>query len=254
MEKIHACKKTVALTLVGLGLFCFQPPVFAASTASFYFAPSDGVYSVGDSFSVILAVDSGEQPVNAVEGAIAFPTDLLKVTVIDQNSSIVDHWLRTPVVDTAQGMIQFSGVDLTPGGYQGSAGNVMTIVFQALQNGSADLRTVSGSILAHDGAGTNVAGALGEASFTIGQKKAAADMAAPAGTATELTPLPSCLPLLQQPQAPSEKASVQRMVIVRPDRRVPMLCGLAGVFLLTSAYLLAVVFRLRRKPSRAHPR
>jgi hypothetical protein len=150
--------------------FFMALPVFAASL---YLAPASGNYYVGRSFTVAVDVSSADQAMNAAQGEISFPTNQLQVISLSRASSIMTLWVQPPSFSNNDGVINFQGVAVSPG-FQGSAGNILTITFLAKNPGSAPLVFLSGSVLANDGKGTNILNGMQGATMQL--------TTAPAGT------------------------------------------------------------------------
>ncbi|GBD34354.1 hypothetical protein HRbin35_00066 [bacterium HR35] len=158
-----AFKNKIILFLGILNFLVFKG-VFAASI---YLSPAQKTVNVGDSFSIVVYVESSDQAMNAVSFRLSFPKDLLKVNNVSKAGSIINFWVQEPQVSAEE--IFTEGVVLNPG-YQGSAGKILTINFKALKEGTADLNFISGSVLANDGQGTNILKSLNSATIKIRPK------------------------------------------------------------------------------------
>jgi len=163
MNSFFSLKTFLRAGLLVLFSFLFAIFSFAATIGLF---PVNGTFNAGDTFSVGVSVSSPDQPMNAVNGTISYPADLLEVSSISRGGSIVQIWVREPSFSNATGTIQFEGVILNPG-FQGASGNILTINFRAKSAGSAPVSFLSGSVLANDGKGTGILSGLGSANFTI---------------------------------------------------------------------------------------
>lgn len=104
----------------------------------------------GDQFSVGVTLDS-EESVNAFEGTLRYPHDLLELKAIRDGVSVVNFWIEEPHLDEF-GDITFSG--MTPGGVSGAGNQLFSVVFQAKQTGVASLTLSKSSVLQNDGLGT----------------------------------------------------------------------------------------------------
>jgi hypothetical protein len=146
-------------------LFVVPLHVFAASL---FFSPATESVSAGTTFTVAVDVTSADQAMNAASGDVSFPTDKLRVLNVSNTNSVMSLWVQNPTFSNAVsgGDVNFAGVVLNPG-FTGSAGNVITIRFQALTAGTAMLSFSDGSVLANDGNGTNILDSLGTAHITI---------------------------------------------------------------------------------------
>lgn len=136
-----------------------------AEAATLSLSPSAGVFEVGRTFSVSVFVSSPDNPVNAVSATVSFPTDLLQVVSITKGGSIITNWAVEPAISNANGTVRFEGVMI--GGFQGSKAPTLAINFKAKTVGAAKLSISSGSVLAHDGRGTNVLDSVSGSTITI---------------------------------------------------------------------------------------
>lgn len=118
----------------------------------------------GERVTVDVKINSQKQSVNAVSGALSFPTSLLQVVSISKEKSIINLWTEEPRLISNK--ILFEGIILNPG-FQGSNGVIFHIIFEAKKSGSVSINFNEGSILANDGLGTNVIGSLGSSNFKI---------------------------------------------------------------------------------------
>ena len=141
--------------------------VFAAQTthaATFYLTPSSGSYTVGNTFTVNVMVKTSNQAVNAYSGVISYPADKLEMMSIGKGGSIVSFWVQQP--SFSAGRASFEGITFNPG-YTGEVGKIAVLTFKVKATGTASVRFVSGSVLANDGAGTNVLKGMGSATFAL---------------------------------------------------------------------------------------
>lgn len=157
--------KTWRLIFSGVLTLIFIFPSIALA-GSIGFGPTGGEFAVGESFSVGVYVSSSDQSMNAASATIAFPSDLLEVTSLDQGGSIIQIWVTEPNFSNTTGTINFEGIILNPG-FQGGSGKLITIHFRAKAPGEAAVNFLNGSILANDGKGSSILSGLGIAQFTI---------------------------------------------------------------------------------------
>lgn len=160
--------KKVWLASTGLlvGLWGLLLPSFLLA-ASLSIAPATGVYTVGNTFTVRVTLNTEGKPVNSADGEFKFNPQELSVVSINSASSIFDLWVTKPTFSNTAGTISFSG-GTTPPGFTGSNGTVFTITFSAKSASTAKVLMTSGSILAFDGLGTNIITGMNGGSFTIG--------------------------------------------------------------------------------------
>lgn len=140
----------------------FLPSVAYAATLSL--TPATGNFEVGGRVSVRVVAGSPTS-LNAVSATVSFPPSLFSVESVSKAGSIIDFWVTEPSVSAATSTVKFEGVAL--GGFSGTSGTVATINLRAKKSGKAVLAFQSGQILANDGAGTDITGALVGATYTL---------------------------------------------------------------------------------------
>ena len=146
--------KKTALILI-LAILIFFPGKTLAGEASFYLSPAKGNYSVGQSFSTIVLIDTGGSTINAGEAEIFFPPNKLQVLNISKSGSIFSLWIQEPSFSNSQGTISFGGGLPSPG-YKGSSGKVITVSFRTISKGEARVDFRKERIIANDPKGTDV--------------------------------------------------------------------------------------------------
>ncbi len=144
--------------------------VDAAFNARIFVSPYSGKYNVGDLFSVVIYVDTGTQPINAVTGQLTFDNSKLEVVSVSSSKSILTLWPQEPGFSNGTGSITFSGGLPSPG-FFGKNGTILRITFRPKNVGTANIKFSSASLLANDGQGTNVIVDLEDANFEILPKK-----------------------------------------------------------------------------------
>ena len=193
MEKIRP--------VIILLLFLLLP--LAAYAGTIYINPSSGTYEVGSRITFRIVASSATPPFNAVSGVLSYPTSLFAVDSVSKGGSVLDFWVTEPSVSRSAGTIKFEGVALN--GFNGSSGTILTVNLRALKTGTGKLSFQSGQILANDGQGTDITGALNGGSFVI---KAAAPKPIPSTPPApepepEVAPEPEIIqpePTLQAPE------------------------------------------------------
>ncbi|MBV9349138.1 MAG: hypothetical protein JO026_00105 [Patescibacteria group bacterium] len=141
-------------------LFFLCLPTLAHAAELSVAAPYDTVH-VGDEFTLTVDLDPQGRSVNALEGTLFIPSNLLVVEA-RLNGSVVPLWIERPEANTEA--VHFSGI--IPGGFLGSlstdwegykAGNVFTLLLTATKPGEASFSFSSSTALyANDGAGTKI--------------------------------------------------------------------------------------------------
>lgn len=136
----------------------------AVGTASLFITKPSPNVSEGSNVTLDIKVRSSDQAINAVSGTVNFPSDMLRIVSISRDNSILNIWTHDPNIQ--RNKISFEGVILNPG-YQGSNGSIFHITFEAQKRGVATVSFSDGAVLANDGLGTNVLGALNGTSLNI---------------------------------------------------------------------------------------
>jgi GxxExxY protein len=127
-------------------------------------------------FEVNVILNTEGEQINAIEGKIVFPEDLLEVKEIRDGNSIINFWIERPKAETLKdantntnlhrtvrvdscgeannscGFVYFSGI--TPGGYNGNQGLILSIIFLAKKEGSGLIEIQNAKTLLNDGNGT----------------------------------------------------------------------------------------------------
>lgn len=150
----HTAKYRYFLKCLFIGLFLLPSVLYAATDLNL--VPSSDSIEEGRTFTVNIYVKNNAQAINAVSGALTFPTELLSVVSLSKEGSIVKLWAEEPSYSNANGTIKFEGVILNPG-YSGSSGKVLAVTFLSKKPGTASVLFGSGQVLANDGEATNVA-------------------------------------------------------------------------------------------------
>ena len=75
--------------------FALAPPL-TASAAEIYFDNKNQEIRVGDQFEVGVFINTDEESINAIEGKIIFPQDLLEIKKINDGNSIINFWIEKP--------------------------------------------------------------------------------------------------------------------------------------------------------------
>lgn len=105
----------------------------------------------GRQLQVDLFLNAKEESINALEGKITFPAELLKLKEVRDGNTIVNLWLEKPKNDLV-GEIVFSGI--TPGGFKGENGLIFSVIFETVKSGTASLNITEARALLNDGQGS----------------------------------------------------------------------------------------------------
>lgn len=204
-----------ALLLFCLGLFSFAPAV-ALAQASLFITPNTGTYKTGDLFSVVINVNTGGQAINAASGQLNFDNTRLEVRSIGYSHSVFNLWTAEPSFSNSAGSVAFSGGLPNPG-FTGASGAILRVTFRAKESGQAPLTFISGSVLANDGAGTNILDTLKGGLFTVlsGAPRVKVPKVAPAASAVS-APVETSAQTLEPPiltDYPRELQSGEPLVV-----------------------------------------
>ena len=137
--------------------------VTSAMAAEIRLDTNNAQIGVGDEVAVDVMVNELES-INAIEGSVVFPKDLLEVIEIRDGNSVINFWITAPEVND-QGTITFSGI--TPGGFSGVSSRLFSIVFLAKQEGLAKIALQDFNALANDGQGTQIPITVRDVNITI---------------------------------------------------------------------------------------
>src|SRR3989344_4377586 len=119
-----------------LGVFSIVP--LSTWAAELYITPGTFSTKVDEIFTVRVAVRSLKEKLNAVEGSIAFPPDIIEVVSFLKGGSIISAWAEEPSFSNEQGLIAFTG-GIPGGGFSGSDALLLQITFRAKAPGTAGL-------------------------------------------------------------------------------------------------------------------
>lgn len=106
---------------------------------------------VGDVVTVAVMADTEKQAINAVESVITFSSRALEFVSANDSHSVVSMWVEAPAL-RSDNVISFSGI--TPGGFEQSDAELVSLNFRVLQTGISELAFGTTSLLLNDGAGT----------------------------------------------------------------------------------------------------
>ncbi|MCC6563659.1 hypothetical protein IT087_02095 [Candidatus Uhrbacteria bacterium] len=165
-------------TLYATRLIAFAACIFFAmpvSAALLFSEPTQIAVTPNQEFEVAFYLDTQEDDLNAMEGVLAYPTDLLELKEIRDGSSIINFWVDRPTLD--QSPVTFSGI--IPGGYRFPKGLVLSFVFKAKKDGAGVVHIEKARALRNDGLGTEAPLTLAFSSVMV---SAAPKVPAPAVT------------------------------------------------------------------------
>lgn len=138
--------------------------------AAMYVTPATGTIEIDEPLKVAIFVRA-DTPVNVFKGILRFEPEHLRVSSIDYNTSIADLWAEEPWYENGDGTLSFIGGTTQPGGFTGND-SLITVTFESLAPGDAEITLADVRILKHDGLGTEAELAVPiDALFTITEEE-----------------------------------------------------------------------------------
>ena len=116
--------------------------------------PDHAISIINKPFTINVSIKS-DIPANAFSGLIEFNPEILQVTAIEYNTSIVDLWVTKPWHENGEGTINFAGGTTRDGGFTGHD-SLLTITFTPITAGVGTVRITNAQILAHNGLGSEL--------------------------------------------------------------------------------------------------
>lgn len=119
------------------------------------------------SFEVEISLATEGEQINAIEGVVSFPEDLLQLEEIKEGNSIINIWVEKPRLE--KNRVIFSGI--IPGGYKGDTGLIFVLTFKAKKQGSGVIGLENMETLQNDGKGTSVPLKMLQLAFNVQNEK-----------------------------------------------------------------------------------
>jgi len=151
-------KKFVAISIIFVAISGLFFGGLSAEAASLNLISQTNEIGVDSQFQIDLMLDAEGQDINAIEGNITFPKNLLEIKEIYTGNSIINFWIEKPQINAE---IKFSGV--IPGGFSGvlspyykgyKPGKVFSLIFLASKEGAGAIEINGAKVLLNDGKGT----------------------------------------------------------------------------------------------------
>lgn len=167
-------KNTFIFIIFTLALFILPRTSLAASV----FLSTPSAAHIGDTFEVIVHIDTGGIIINSVDLSLNYDRDFLSFSGYKDDQGVVKLWISSPH-EEKDGLIQMSGI--VPGGVSGlydsnkigiSAVPVVALLFTAEKAGATNISFIQTKILQHDGKGTELAHDQKSLEFNILDKSA----------------------------------------------------------------------------------
>lgn len=172
MTKIQKFK---TLILLSIFYFLLSGPISAAELAV---ESKNQEIRIDEQFEVSIFLNAEDENINAIEGKIVFPADLLELKKIRDGNSIINLWIERPEVKSdpvpeqarygASNQIIFSGI--TPGGYADDQGLIFSLVFQTKKEGKGLIEIYDTRALLNDGKGTEAKLRISNFQFLISKE------------------------------------------------------------------------------------
>jgi hypothetical protein len=148
----------------------FALPAFGAQVS---FTSEKQSFATNEEFLVSVFLDAEGETLNAFEGKIFFPIDLLEEKEIRNGDSLVNFWIEKPSLlpdgrGGKAGEIIFSGI--TPGGFSGTKELLFSVVFRAKKGGEGVVNMEGLRVLKNDGNGTKAEVKTSPFSFSISEE------------------------------------------------------------------------------------
>lgn len=131
--------------------FYFLFSVSQAEAKTVFYFQGEQTDKTTTDFTVKVLVDSDE-PLNAYDLTIAYPSDLVSVKSIDNSHSIINIWQNTFFEPPTNGPIKIKGGSLKS--FQGEAGEIISLHLTALKIGRGDFIFEKAAAYLADGRGT----------------------------------------------------------------------------------------------------
>ncbi|HMQ02266.1 MAG TPA: hypothetical protein PKD79_04370, partial [Candidatus Doudnabacteria bacterium] len=105
-------------------------------------------------FATTLVINTNGKNINAIDGTLLVAEDLAGDIKLSDSGSIITYWVARPKWDAQTRAITFSGA--IPGGYEGQAGILFSIIFEPRRGSAIENAVVVGNVngFLNDGLGT----------------------------------------------------------------------------------------------------
>ncbi len=130
---------------------CLIPHISFASEMSF--SGEKNKFSTNEEFVLHVIINTEDLKVNALEGDVIFPDQVLELKEVQDGNSSVNFWIERPKA-VSPGDVRFSGI--TAGGFSGPDRLIFTLVFKAKTVGSGSIAINNVQVLQNDGQGTKI--------------------------------------------------------------------------------------------------
>jgi hypothetical protein len=132
-----------------LVLLLFPAVIFAAGLS---FKSNSSELTQNQEFLVNILLDTNGEYLNAIEGKLVFPANILDIKEIRDGNSSINFWIEKPN-NSESGVISFSGI--TPGGIFGKKSLLFGVVFNTKKDGPGSIDFSEIKILKNDSKSTS---------------------------------------------------------------------------------------------------
>jgi hypothetical protein len=161
---------TISKRFIVLAAFLVWLVPTVSFAAEISFGSPKSVFAPNEEFLVNVYLDGQNVLVNALEGTVHFPSELLELKEVRDGNSAVNFWIEKPQSTTSDS-VAFSGI--TPSGFSGSRNFIFGMVFRAKKVGDGRLAFENIQVLQNDGLGTAAAVNSKEFVFSVSSDKPA---------------------------------------------------------------------------------
>lgn len=166
-------KKTFILIFI-ISLFLFKAnEVFAAKMYFDVFKNSTDSSISSNNYLLKVEIDTQGETINAVDGKVILPKDIIEIKEIHDGNSNINFWLQSPK-EKNKGEIEFSGI--TPGGISGKNLLLFSVVFHQNNINQGDIVFDSIKVLKNDGLGTEIKTSVAVLGLPINTTKTVSDI------------------------------------------------------------------------------
>lgn len=144
--------------VIVLATSIFLGGIKSTQAATLSLSSATDVLRIGDTLEVFLKIDSEGAGINAVQGTLQYPKDILQATKVDKFDSVFDFWLQEPSFSNETGRVSFVGGSTV--GSVGKSLQALKVIFTVKGSGRAELTVTDAAVTASDGSGTNVLSTL----------------------------------------------------------------------------------------------
>ena len=120
-----------------LAFFTFLISSLQVYSADISLTPASGLYTVGQNIPITMSVTGNKESINAVSAQLNFSKDILQISSIVKDGSIIKLWAEEPTFSNKVGTINLAGVVFN--GFNDTKGKIVTINFTAKRTGQASV-------------------------------------------------------------------------------------------------------------------